>query len=128
MSKKKVLHYRVRYGYKPLEFVRVSSVGDLERAVYAMVELIPVTLNGRIIHGKTILGIEPDFHAYTGWHATHIPTTGADEAQILRDAPPIQSFVEQLSGVRSFVGTMIERGTQEQIGQGESLKLLESKK
>jgi hypothetical protein len=113
--------YRVKYGFKPLEFVSIEAGPDLERAIYAKIEKIPVTLCGKLIDGSTILRIEPHVHRYTGWYDSYEPSTGDDEKQILRDVP---KEIESILGNHSdFVSGMIRSGKIELIGSGKALSI-----
>ena len=113
--------YRVKYGFKPLEFVSIKAGPDLERAIYAKIEKIPVTLCGRFIDGSTILRIEPHVHRYTGWYDSYEPSTGDDERQILRDVP---KEIESILGNHyDFVSAMIRSEKIELIGSGQALSI-----
>lgn len=83
------LIFKVTTGYKPTDFVLIDNTADLEKAIYAKVEKIPVTLGGKFISGSEIKGIEPDVHSYTGWFRSYEPSVADDFAQIERDVPEI---------------------------------------
>lgn len=112
----KPLRYRVKYGYQIGDFLRVQEGPDLERALYAMLEHVPVSLDGRVIHGKTILAIEPDYHHYTGWNPGYQPKSPADFQQILRDCPSDSRFDLALNATKLYVQGAIAAGTPERIG------------
>lgn len=125
------LHFKVFHGYKPYQFVRINTNHDLQRALYAMIEQVPVTLGGKVIHGKTILGIEPDHHHYTGWYDSYEPKTADDFKQIERDCPPATEFDDALRDTRSHVSNLIANGNTHLIGnsdpRGTAVKQIEGR-
>lgn len=107
--------FKVTYGYGKTDFVLVSNSADLEKAIYAKVEKIPVTLGGKMISGQEIKAIEPDVHSYTGWHRTYEPTHGDDFAQIERDVPKVAYDV--LGACSTRVSDFLNSGRPELIGK-----------
>jgi len=113
--------YKVKYGFKPMEFVSIEAGPDLERAIYAKIEKIPVTLCGKFIDGSTILRIEPHINKYTGWYDSYEPSTGDDEIQIRRDVP---KEIEGILGNHfDFVATMLREGKTQLIGSGKAMSV-----
>jgi hypothetical protein len=92
--KKDKLMFRVKYGFDTMSHLRVEGGAELEKAIYAWMEQVPVTLGGKMIQGKHIISIEPDYRYYTGWYETYSPTTGDDFAQIERDCPKLDGYIE----------------------------------
>lgn len=99
MSQKKIA-IKITYGYGAMDFVVVNNVVDVQRAMYAKAEKIPVTIGGRFISGQEIKTIEPDFHSYTGWFRSYLPTSGEDFAQIERDVPKVIDEFIQIAAER----------------------------
>jgi hypothetical protein len=113
--------YRVKYGFKPSECVAIQAGPDLERAIYAKIEKIPVTLGGKFIDGNTILRIEPYVHKYTGWYDSYEPKDGDDEAQIKRDCPKeLEPILEKHT---EFVMSLIRNEQPQLIGSGQALTM-----
>ena len=93
---------KVRYGYSPSDFVIVTTPEEIARAMYARIEKIPVTLQGRFISGSEIKEIATDVHSYTGWYRSYEPHSADDFAQIERDVPRwvdtlVQRVAEQVN-------------------------------
>lgn len=107
----------VVYGYKPTDFVLVDNTIDLQKAIYARVEKIPVTIGGKLISGQEIKTIEPDVHSYTGWNRGYVATHADDFTQIKRDVPPLLS--ELLEQATQHVNKLVSSGRQELIGSSE---------
>lgn len=110
MITQKKLVFKVTYGYKGTDFVLLDNTKDVERAIYAKVEKIPVFLKGKMISGQEIKTIEPDVHTYTGWHRSYLPTNGDDFAQIERDVPP--EIYEVMDGCMKNVDKLLTNQTQ----------------
>lgn len=91
----KQIRFKVKYGYKPREHVSVAVGAELDRVIYAWLEQVPVNLGDRLIHGKQILSIEPDYHYYTGWFPQYEPTSAEDWQQIQRDCPLFAGYIEE---------------------------------
>ena len=90
----KPIVFKVRYGFDKLSTLRVHAGPELEKAIYAWAEGIPVTIGEKMIQGKHIISIEPDYHFYTGWYESYQPTTGDDWAQIERDCPKFDGYID----------------------------------
>lgn len=115
----KPIRFKVRYGFDKLATLSIDAGPDLERAIYAWVEQIPVTIGDKMIQGKHIISIEPDYHYYTGWYESYQPSTGDDFAQIERDCPNFEGYVDAYrQRVMNLIGT---RQTQ-MIGKGEPIQ------
>lgn len=115
--------FKVTYGYRPTDFVLVHNTVDLQKAIYAKVERIPVTLDGKVISGNEIKVIEPDVHSYTGWHRTYQPLDGSDFAQLERDVPKVLGDIvrQATQHINELVGT----GRTDLVGMRELPKLKE---
>lgn len=90
----KPLRFRVRYGFDKMSSLSIEAGPELEKAIYAWVEQIPVTIGGKMIQGKHIISIEQDYHYYTGWYESYQPTTGDDWKQIERDCPDVDGYID----------------------------------
>jgi|DEB0MinimDraft_10_1074344.scaffolds.fasta_scaffold45563_2 hypothetical protein len=108
-------YFKVRYGYEKSAFTTIEEGGDLERAIYAWTEQIPVTLGDRMIHGRSILAIEPYYNAHTGWDRLYEPKDADDWQQIKRDCPKYDGIIENY---KNHVLNLIENNQTEQIGNG----------
>jgi hypothetical protein len=114
--------FKIIYGYGSNEFVSVEAGGDLERAIYAWVEKIPVMLDGKMIEGRTILRIEPHIQKYTGWNENYKWGDSSDIRQIERDVP---SDIENILYIHQKHVAMLQYTNKvREIGNGEAMKLL----
>jgi len=86
---KKELRWRVFYGYNHNDYI---SIGEeyLERAKYAMISGKIFSHKEKLIQGKEIKRIEPDFRFYTGWYDSYAPHEAEDFEQIKRDVPTFE--------------------------------------
>lgn len=98
-----------------MDYVLTKNTADIEKAIYARVEKIPVFIGGKMISGQEIKGIEPDIHSYTGWYRSFEPTTGDDFAQIERDVP--KEAYKVLEVCQQRVTQFLNSGTPEKIGK-----------
>jgi hypothetical protein len=114
-------YFKVKYGYKPCDFVSVEAGPELEKALYAKIEKVPVTLGGKFIDGKNIWLIEKHVNKYTGWYESYDPTTGEDEAQIRRDVP--KEIEDILQAHAEFVNGAIKSNNIKLIGSGKALSI-----
>lgn len=80
---KKLLRWRVIYGYLPTDFLIVEEE-DLEKVKYAW---LTKGVYKAKLSGAEIKRIEPDWRYYTGWSDGYTPKDGDDFAQIKRDMP-----------------------------------------
>ena len=117
--------FKVKYGFAPTEYVIVDAGAELEKAIYAKVEKIPVHLGGKIIDGRNIIVIEPDIHTYTGWNRTYVPEHPDDFKQIERDLP--KEINEVLDIHHKVVSKFLTDGNTDRIGEGLALKHVEQK-
>jgi len=114
--------FKVKYGYDHTSYAVVKEGGELERAVYAWMEGVPVTLGDRMVHGRNIIAIEPNYHAYTGWSEWYKPTSGEDWEQVKRDCPDFTGIVES---TKQHVVKLLSNNQTDLIGSGKSLELIE---
>jgi hypothetical protein len=116
-----IRYFKVKYGFNNLESVSVPEGGELEKVVYAWSEGVPVSVGNKMIQGKHIISIEPDYHRYTGWNPTYEPCTAEDFAQIGRDCP---DFVGVLEDHKQKIALLEHKGRTDLIGQNTDIKLL----
>lgn len=116
MSKKDKVMFKVRYGFDKMSTVSIEAGPDLERAIYAWIEQLPITIGGKMIQGKHIISIEPDYHFYTGWYDSYIPTSGDDWKQIERDCPKFDGIIERY---KTNVHNLISQNKTELIGRSQ---------
>jgi hypothetical protein len=114
--------YKIIYGYASNEFVSVEAGGDLERAIYAWVEKIPVMLDGKMIEGRTILRIEPHIQKYTGWNENYKWGDAEDMEQIKRDVP--RDIEHVLYVHQQHVAMLQGKNSLQEIGAGGAMELL----
>lgn len=107
--------FKVVYGYRSTDYILISNSADLEKAIYARIEKVPVFLGGKMISGQEIKTIEPDIHSYTGWHRSYTPTTGDDFAQIQRDVPQVLEDI--LSVCAKRVEAFLTSGEPDKVGK-----------
>jgi hypothetical protein len=112
--------YRVRYGFDAMSSVRVEAGPELEKVIFAWLKQTPVAIGGRMIQGKHIIDIKPDYHFYTGWYDNYQPTSGDDWKQIERDCPPelARLFGQYVERVRQ----LIETQRTDLIGKGPAIE------
>ena len=111
----KKLIFKIKTGYNPADFILVDNTADLEKAIHAKIEKLPVFLGGKMISGQEIKEIEPDVHSYTGWYRSYVPESADDFAQIERDVPKVAYDVLQVCARR--VSDFVASGAIEQIGR-----------
>lgn len=85
--------FRVKYGYSTGEYVSVPEE-YLAKAIYSKQRQSLFSYNDRIIDGKEIKTITPDFHKHTGWNDWYEPKTAEDLKQIERDCPDYKGSIE----------------------------------
>lgn len=117
-----IRYFKVKYGFNNSESVSVPEGSELEKVVYSWKEGLPVAINNKMIQGKHIIAIEPDYHRYTGWNPTYEPSGSEDFAQIQRDCP---DFTGVLEDCKNKVAFLESRNQTELIGQNVDIKLLE---
>lgn len=98
-----------------MDYVLISNSADIEKAIYARVEKIPVFIGGKMISGGEIKEICPDVHSYTGWYRTYEPKDAFDMEQIERDVPPETYKILEICQER--VQKFLELGAPEKIGK-----------
>ena len=114
-------YFKIKYGFKSTDFVSVKEGGELEKSIYAMLKEQPVTLGGKMINGKHIISIEPDYHRYTGWNPEYQPSSSEDYAQIKRDCPEFEGVFDNF---KSKVVRLLSTGQANLIGQNVDIKKL----
>lgn len=114
MIPKKII-YKVKYGYRPSEYVLVDNLDMLCRVIYARAEKLPIAVGGKMIAGQEIKTIEPDIHSYTGWNRSYEATNDDDFRQIERDVPEV--LYELLQGAYGRVERLVHASQEHRIGQ-----------
>lgn len=117
-------YWKVKYGYNSLDNVSVSEQ-EIEKAIYAQIKGQPVQIGNVYVNGRNIISIVPDYHRYTGWNPTYQPESTEDFAQIKRDCPPFDGFLE---AYKNRVANLIHDGLENQIGKLPPILTLESPK
>ena len=122
MSKKR--YFKVKYGFSASDTASIEEK-DVEKAIYAQVEGIPVQLGNSFINGKNIISITPNYHKHTGWYEWYEPKDGNDWAQIERDCPNYNGVVEYY---KDRVQLLMRTNRKNLIGQNIEIKELEAPK
>ena len=113
-------YFKIRYGFKPTDFVSVEAGGELEKAIYAWSTGRIVSVGNKMVKGDNIISIEPHYHKYTGWYETYEPKEGDDFAQIERDCP---NFDGVLPHYRERVTFLMQANRVKEIGTGVELPI-----
>lgn len=90
--------FRVKYGYNANEFVSIPEE-YLAKAIYSKQKQSLFSFNDRIIDGKEIKTITPDYHKHTGWHEWYEPKDGEDFKQIERDCPDYTGYIDKATTI-----------------------------
>lgn len=90
--------FRVKYGYGVNDFISVTE-DYLAKAIYAKQKQSLFSYGDKIIDGKEIKNIVPDYHKYTGWNAWYEPTSTEDFIQIERDCPSFSGYVDKATTI-----------------------------
>jgi len=114
-----IKYFKVKYGFNSDEHLSVKEGGDLEKVVYGWKEGLPIALGDKMIQGKHIISIEPDYHRYTGWNPSYLPTGSEDFAQIKRDCP---DFTGVLEDCKNKVSCLEAKNQTHLIGKNEDTK------
>lgn len=84
MANEKVKYYRVKIGFKPMDFLSIPEE-ELETALRAQITGKVALLSGGSISGNNILAITPDYQRLMGWKEDYT-LTGEDMREIGRAA------------------------------------------
>lgn len=90
--------FRVKYGYSTGEFISIPET-YLAKAIYSKQKQSLFSYSDRIIDGKEIKTITPDYHKHTGWHAWYEPKEGEDFIQIKRDCPEYDGYIDKATNL-----------------------------
>lgn len=90
--------FRVKYGYGNSEFISVPEE-YLAKAIYSKQKQSLFSFNDRIIDGKEIKTIVPDYHKYTGWNEWYEPKDAEDFKQIERDCPSFKGYIDKATNI-----------------------------
>ena len=110
--------FKVRYGYKPFDFVSIEAGDELERAIYAWQTGGVFTAGEKMVNGNHIMSIEPHYHRYTGWVESYEPISGDDWLQIERDCP---DFTGVIGRFKDRVQYLIKANRVKEIGTGAAI-------
>lgn len=114
------LYYKIKYGFKGMDFVSVEAGPDLEKAVYAWSTGNIASIAGKMVNGNNIISIEPHYQKYTGWHETYEPRESADFEQIQRDCP---DFANTLPYYQERVKFLMNSNRTAEIGKNVTLPI-----
>lgn len=90
--------FRVKYGYSTGEHISVPE-SYLAKAIYAKHKQGLFSFNDRIIDGKEIKTITPDYHKHTGWNEWYEPKDAEDFKQIERDCPDYKGCIDNATNL-----------------------------
>lgn len=90
--------FRVKYGYSVGEFISIPEE-YLAKAIYSKQKQTLFSFNDRIIDGKEIKNIVPDYHKYTGWNSWYEPKDSEDFVQIERDCPSFDGYLDKATNL-----------------------------
>ena len=90
--------FRVKYGYSTGEFVSVPEE-YLAKAIYSKQKQSLFSYSDRIIDGKEIKNITPDYHKHTGWNSWYEPKDSEDFKQIERDCPSYDGYIDNATNL-----------------------------
>ena len=113
-------YFKIRYGFKPTDFVSIEAGVELEKAIYAWSTGRIVSVGDKMVKGDNIISIEPHYHKYTGWYETYEPKSGEDFAQIARDCP---NFEGVLQYYRERVTFLMSSDRGKEVGTGVELPI-----
>lgn len=113
-------YFRVKYGYSINEFISIPEE-YLAKAIYAFQKQSLFYFNDRIINGKEIKTITPDYHVHTGWNDWYEPKSAEDFRQIERDCPDYTGYID--AGTKLALEAM-RSGKVEVLASPLSIKLL----
>lgn len=113
-------YFKVKYGFDTQSAVTVEEGGELDKVVYAWKEGLPVSIGNKMIQGKYIISIEPDYHRYTGWNEGYSPSNSDDFAQIRRDCPDFTGVLEES---KQRIAQLEAKGKQHLIGTNNVKKI-----
>lgn len=85
--------FRVKYGYNINEFISIPEE-YLAKAIYSKQKQTLFSFDDRIIDGKEIKNITPDYHKHTGWNSWYEPKDAEDFKQIERDCPDYKGCID----------------------------------
>ena len=122
----KKYYFKIRYGFKAIDFVSVEAGGELEKVLYAWTSGNIVGIGDRMINGNNIISIEPHYHKYTGWYDNYEPKEADDWEQIERDCPA--NFAGVLSFYRERVQYLVSTNQLAEIGKGKEIPGLSAPK
>lgn len=86
-------YFRIKYGYSASEFISIPEE-YLAKAIYSFQKQTLFSFNDKIINGKEIKTITPNFHIHTGWNEWFEPKDAEDFKQIKRDCPDYTGIIE----------------------------------
>ena len=90
--------FRVKYGYSNGEFISIPE-DYLAKAIYSKQKQTLFSYDDRIIDGKEIKTITPDYHKHTGWNSWYEPKDSEDFRQIERDSPDYTGSIEKATSI-----------------------------
>lgn len=90
--------FRVKYGYSAGEFISIPEE-YLAKAIYAKQKQSLFSFDDRIIDGKEIKTITPDYHKHTGWNEWYEPKDADDFKQIERDCPDYTGYIDSATSL-----------------------------
>lgn len=90
--------FRVKYGYNIGEYMSIPEE-YLAKAIYSKQKQVLFSFNDRVIDGKEIKTITPDYHKHTGWNDWYEPKNSEDFKQIERDCPDYTGYIDKATNI-----------------------------
>ncbi len=131
------MHFIVKTGYSPNDFIRINSLEDLERAQFAFMTNAKVVFsNGQMCRGQDIISIREDWHAEMGWNKNYRRDDGSvasyelgnDDWNEIRKKGVDKKYLGILAEVKERVEYLRESGNEKLIGKGIEIKFPEKPK
>jgi hypothetical protein len=128
-------HFKVKIGYGLTDFIKISSLEDLEKAQYAFVKNAKVLFNtGEACRGQDIISIKEDWHSEMGWNDVFRDEDGKareyflsnDDLDEIRSKGAERKYKGVMSSVKDRVTFLLENNQEKLIGKGTSANFLKA--
>jgi hypothetical protein len=128
-------HFKVKIGYGPTDFIKIHTLGDLEKAQYAFVKNAKVLFDtGEACRGQDIISIKEDWHSEMGWNDVFRDEDGKareytlsnDDWDEIRSKGAERKYKGIMSSVKDRVTFLLENNQDKLIGKGTSANFLKA--
>ncbi len=126
-------HFKIKIGYGLTDFIKISSLGDLEKAQYAFVKNAKVLFDtGEACRGQDIISIKEDWHSEMGWNDVFRDDEGKareyvlsnDDWNDIRSKGAERKYKGIMSSVKERVSHLIQNKHEHLIGKGTSVDFI----